>query len=489
MSHRSAPGEPLRGDLPGIQAMRGIAALLVIVVHAFVYSGGARSVGTLLGSAIDGGYTMVDVFFVISALVLFLPVATTGGVGPVGAYALRRAARVLPTYWVVMVVAALLIPWVTSARPPLPPSAEGWVFAAQSLLPLHALVVSGPHYAWLGYGSASTVWTLSIELVFYVSLPLIGRWFLRHPVRGLVIAFLLSRANGLVALAWPALHRAVGNPLPASELGTSVDRAVTFPTAFCLHFAVGMALAIALTDDRSRAALRRHARALAVIGTGGLTAVWLSLGAVWWHQGEYPRGAATVWHSSGTFPLLVCLAAAVPGLVLLPDHLRRVYDNPVTRWLGAVSYPVYLCHMVFISFTATTLGVRHDGRVSSFLELLATVPLSYLVAASLHVWIEAPAIRAARRASRRLGGTARDLRRGPRWRPHSGPSPDVRWPRQQRGRRVRERAPFRHPLALIRRSGSRPRVTAKARVPLTTSDTHASMRTNPVVRSTDDRIQ
>ena len=50
------------------------------------------------------------ILFVVSGFVLFLPTAARGGrFGDVGAYALRRAARILPAYWLSLVVAIVLL--------------------------------------------------------------------------------------------------------------------------------------------------------------------------------------------------------------------------------------------------------------------------------------------------------------------------------------------------------------------------------------------
>jgi len=86
-----------------LEGLRGYAALLMVVYHAWVLTG-----GPLLGggrAVLSGGFLAVDLFFVLSAFVLTLPAARTGSFGSWRDYALRRAARILPAYYVPLPVA------------------------------------------------------------------------------------------------------------------------------------------------------------------------------------------------------------------------------------------------------------------------------------------------------------------------------------------------------------------------------------------------
>ena len=68
---------------------------------------------------LSSGFLAVSLFFVLSGFVLYLPVARRGGTfGSVGAYARRRLARVLPAYYVVLLVCLIAFPLMVTCRSP-----------------------------------------------------------------------------------------------------------------------------------------------------------------------------------------------------------------------------------------------------------------------------------------------------------------------------------------------------------------------------------
>ena len=102
----------------------------MVVYHAWVLTG-----GPLLGggrAVLSGGFLAVDLFFVPSAFVLTLPAARTGSFGSWRDYALRRAARILPAYYVALAVALILFhPLAGPAADTRPPTADSLLAAPQ----------------------------------------------------------------------------------------------------------------------------------------------------------------------------------------------------------------------------------------------------------------------------------------------------------------------------------------------------------------------
>ena len=107
---RAASGIPIVASFDGYRA---IAIVAVAIFHICLFCGVAGAVGdSWRGVAIFGTLPRVPLatLFIVSGFVLFLPVAARDGeFGDVGRYALRRAARILPAYWVSLVVAIVLI--------------------------------------------------------------------------------------------------------------------------------------------------------------------------------------------------------------------------------------------------------------------------------------------------------------------------------------------------------------------------------------------
>ena len=101
------------GFVVGFDGLRAIAALLVVVVHVGAASG--FTFRSSLGQYTSRGEIGVSVFFLISGFLLYRPFAAAalaGRPGPnVRSYLVRRALRIVPLYWVALVVTYLFTGW------------------------------------------------------------------------------------------------------------------------------------------------------------------------------------------------------------------------------------------------------------------------------------------------------------------------------------------------------------------------------------------
>jgi peptidoglycan/LPS O-acetylase OafA/YrhL len=357
--------------LPGLDGLRGLAALLVAVYHAWVL-GGFAVLDDGPGRALLGaGYSGVDVFFVLSGVVLMVPFAVTGERGSVWAFAVRRGARLLPLYLLVMTLAAAFHSYLTPVPVPLPPSPEGWLLVVQ-----HALLASqfNPDLTAMGFGSDGVIWTLTIEACFYLLLPFVARWWVLRPLRALAGAVLL-------AALWQ---------LAATHVDASVQDTVAltrqFP-AYAAHFGLGMTLAVLLVRTDLPARLRARG-ARPVLLTGGL------VGLLGYFGLEGTRGLIGL---SGPYDNVLrswLMLPAIAAVVLaLATGGGRLLESRPGRFLGEVSYGSYLIHLLPMGLLTTTFGVPADGSTRSFLLLLATLPPTFLVAGISYRFLEVPARR------------------------------------------------------------------------------------------------
>lgn len=142
-----------------IQALRGLAVLLVVFYHA--------KIGDLAA-----GYLGVDIFFVISGFLITTLVASgiDRGTFRLRDFYFRRAKRLLPAAYVTFAVTAVLAPWVLNQQ-------ELRDFAAQMV---GAVTFTGNIVLWqqTGYFSGAAhlkpllhVWSLAIEEQYYFLLP------------------------------------------------------------------------------------------------------------------------------------------------------------------------------------------------------------------------------------------------------------------------------------------------------------------------------
>jgi peptidoglycan/LPS O-acetylase OafA/YrhL len=336
-----------------IESLRAVAALSVLVSHAFAYSHrwGPTIVRGLFHRVLLGGGFGVELFFVLSGYLMYRPFARRdfAGRGPIDlkTYARNRALRILPLYYVVAVVLLLVTRHGGSFE-------EWWRFLlfAQSFSTHTAQTVDGP------------MWSLIVELHFYVLLPLLAVAVARVARSSRALACL-----ALLALGAPSLVLHYLNPHPF------VIWQYSLPETF-FYFVPGMMLAVAqLAVEQRRPSWLR--------GPIGNTDTWLLAGAgVWliifWRYSLVPlAGVASV----------LLLAAVV--LPLRAGPLARLLDFKPLVLVGVASYSLYLWHVPIVEHLSraswmpagTTPLLLVAGAVS-----LAVATLSYLI-------IERPALR------------------------------------------------------------------------------------------------
>ncbi len=230
----STPTHPHAVDpahhLRELEGLRALAALAVLLTHVGFLSGATgRDVLPGFLARLDLG---VAVFFVLSGFLLYLPHArhVAGGPppAPLRTYAVRRAARLLPAWVLVLGGTIVLVP--ESRRAGVGP----WL---ANLLQLQSLRLD-----WDLPGLAQ-LWSLSTEVMFYLALPvlslLVGRTASGRGPR----AHLAALAGlTLGALAFRVLF-AVG-ALPS---GWSWNRSLP---ATLDWFVGGMVLAVVVADRR-----------------------------------------------------------------------------------------------------------------------------------------------------------------------------------------------------------------------------------------------
>jgi peptidoglycan/LPS O-acetylase OafA/YrhL len=300
--------------MPGLDGLRGLAALAVVVLHVWMYTEantGGRSV--LVDAVIGELRVAVGLFFVLSGFLLVRPwIAAARGeraMPDVGRYAVRRLARIGPAYWAALVGSFLLFAGTGHGRS-----------AGAGALPVFALFLQNMFGATRGRLDPP-MWSLGVEVAFYVVLPVVG-WALvraarrRGPVRGP-----LAVCAALVALNLAWLYAGTRGGWPPETMWT-------LPTYLAM-FACGVGAAVVAHGVRPG---RGTALALLACGWG---AVVLN---GWWHS----SGTGLAGHVVADLPAALGFAAVVAVVATRPGG---VLASAPLRALGAVSYGVYLWHM------------------------------------------------------------------------------------------------------------------------------------------------
>jgi len=261
-----------RQRLPALDGIRGFAALQITVYHCVIASAAFRINGfKTLGAGLFG----VDIFFVLSGFVLFLPWAEArmrGAPPPtLGQYYRRRFRRIAPAYYF-MLFFLIVFFTPTYIAPSLVYSWSGLFSVLTHLSFQQAIVMSGlgNWFGWRaqpGFEVNGVVWTLTFELYFYLLLPFVYRFFCgsaRKVVTSACIALSVT-----IVWAWVRFNVAgimnslFGIALVSHKNTLARDRVQNLmenllPT-YAAHFALGMAAAYCFLRLRDRVDPHAHA--------------------------------------------------------------------------------------------------------------------------------------------------------------------------------------------------------------------------------------
>ena len=350
---------------PDIQALRALAVLLVVLYHADI-------------PGIHGGFLGVDVFFVVSGLVitnvLLRERASRGSTSIPGFYA-RRIRRILPAATVVLIATIFAtyhwLSFITGAS-----VAEDAKYVAVFIGNFHFASIGTQYFtANQPPSTLQQFWSLAVEEQFYLVWPVLFLLLtlprqLFSPVTRL-ITVLLSVIG--FSLAWCII-----------ETNQNAVWAFFSPLTHAWELALGGLLAVLGPHLRGRAP--RIGLILANIG-----GVVLLL-CMWFYS------SATLWPGTAVIAPVVATGAVIAGGSLRgPDSFGGFVRFAPIQWMGNISYSLYLVHWPIIAI-ATQYAISPLPRHSE-VELVA---LSIALAAFLYYTIENPVRKSKWLANRRL---------------------------------------------------------------------------------------
>lgn len=350
--------------------IRLLAALQVAVSHSFAW---LQVPMPKAGDELMRAFPGVAIFFVLSGFLITRSyVDSRHGLGT---YIRNRALRIYPALWLQYVLAILLM------------AATGGFFA-------HTLLES-KFWSWIGYASfvgsnfwasvltaytpfsydglykwypADVLWTIPVELGFYVLVPIVfAPTLVRRGWAGPFAATLLAVSIAVAYHAGPLL-RDHGNLNTTGMLHSS-------PGPYFWLFVSGGLVAL-------------YWRALAR---------WFEGRAGWWAL-VYGAAAAANWIVKGTIalPYRIPDALTIPrGLILAGFVIALAYSYPrLSRWMRGVdlSYGLYLFHLPL------PFGLYYAGIGGSLWLVLLSIVVAFTLAALSWFLVEAPALTLKRRS-------------------------------------------------------------------------------------------
>ena len=360
-----------------LDGLRGISALTVFAIHIWIYQLPNTvqlerdSWAKLL--LFEGRVAFV-MFFVLSGYLLYRAFARAalGRGEPVAvlSYLGRRAARIVPAYYVAILGTLVLL----AAAGDVP--GRRLVDAAD--LPVFFLFAQNYSPDTLLKLNAAT-WTLTVEVVFYLLLPLIGLAALRLGRSARRQALLLA-ALAAAGLAWNYVDYLAGWGPVASHAAI----------AFLPYFACGMLVALLVEARRAK-----ERPPLGTVASGGLVAsaaAVLVLNGLWHATGDHASLAMEV---LADFAAAVAFAAVIASLVLGTGTGVRWMGARPLAWMGEITYGFYLWHIPLLVFARGT-GALPEGIVLG----LVVLPVAIMFGAASWYFVERPIMRRAARLPR-----------------------------------------------------------------------------------------
>ncbi len=372
----AAPVTPEKDSLllrhmPSLDSLRGVAVLLVVLFHGFGSYAWVRVLGgywgQLASSTVGCGRFGVNVFFVLSGfLITGILVGSRAKPDYYKRFYLRRAARILPIYLLVLLALKLL--HVIDDR---------FLVASLLFLSNFSRLFGAP------LNEYGVLWSLSAEEHFYLLWPLCVRRLRGGQLRGLLLALIIMEPLARLA----AVH-------------VSAHLDIHYKTPFVLDFlAYGALLAMLVRSGRINAGnAARIGGALAGISTG------LALVVIW----------CASFHPSPTLDALADLpftwgAVGILLLGLKRDHVRaertgRTDSHGFLPFYGYISYGLYLIHLeVYTLAKHFVLGRLGPGILDNFVFFATAILICIAVSTGLAYLsrrcFEAPFLRLAHRSS------------------------------------------------------------------------------------------
>lgn len=376
----------VRSFLPAVEGMRACAAIGVVITHVAFQTGHSSGITGRLWSRFD---MAVAVFFALSGFLLWRGhAAAARGLRPApaaGHYLRSRVVRIMPAYLVTVVVILALLPDARGA------SLTVWL-ANLTLTQIYVPLTLTP--------GLTQMWSLAVEVSFYVALPLLALGARRLPVRARVPVIaavsLLSLTFGFLRIPTPDGV----NPL-------------NWAPAYGCWFGAGMLLAewaFSPVGRVHRLARRRLPMVLMVLVAFVVAASPLA--------GPEGLTSATV----GQFMVrtamggLLAWALLAPLVLDRPDTEHRFLASPPMVTLGRWSYGIFIWHLAALDMVFPVIG-RFAFTGDMAVVLVLTMVFTVAIASVSYALVEQPC------RERLRGWESRHRRKDPA--PAAGESPGV----------------------------------------------------------------
>ena len=344
-------GQTVRGSMPVLDGLRGLAIAMVVVHNAASLQTAAETPFLKGVLAVHGlGWVGVQLFFVLSGfLITGILVDTKGAPRFYSAFYARRALRIFPLYYGLLfawlVVLPHLSPHVAEVAVPLRNQGWYWSYLSNWAQPFGKEIGGLPHF-----------WSLAVEEQFYLVWPL-------------CVVLLSARALGRLSLFMIVAALLLRIGMRATHAPPLTVYMFTFARMDAL--AMGAVLALVVRDGRLLALVRpRLGRAL-VASLGGLAIVAALT------KGCNFESALVQTAGYSLFALLSAVVVLRAALETAQGKGRvlSLFDVRPLRALGKYSYGLYVFHFPIIALLRhrAEFTMNHGDTLTRMMALVTFV--------------------------------------------------------------------------------------------------------------------
>lgn len=385
--------------LAGADGVRSIACLWVMLAHLFMELPPTFEVTMFPFWIIYRGGVGVGMFFVLSGFLLSQPFwrafLEAKAMPSLRVYWARRMARIAPGYWLCVIVTAL---------------ASGAVASRWDVVALLMTLSFTNCFLASTYSPAFNLplWSISVEVWFYVFLPLTMMLVFRCRKVAVAVALIAVLMIGLMVAQWtflrvgPSIEAAV-NDRALFSMSESAWSTHQNPPVLFTHFLFGVLAGLALQlIERSGFAPRRDKANWCDVGA---VVALVLLAAIAMASGPIIPAVAFMRYHWPFFPLIVGLL-----LVVLPysRFVGTAMDNRFFRVTALLSFGLYMWHVPIFHWFGKHFPLAAEDSVSTGLAFsFGAIALTYLVAALSYFLLERPVLQWTKRREQAAAAAAK----------------------------------------------------------------------------------
>lgn len=352
-----------------IDALRGIAILLVVITH--VASITPPSLPVLRLIAANGAYG-VQLFYVVSALTLFLSTDQRSHLekNPTRNFFIRRLFRIVPLFY--LSVLAYTLVFGTGPNYWAPNGLDWWHYA------LTLLFLNGWHPEAIN-AIVPLGWSIAIEMTFYPLIP-----FLYKKVKDAAGAIVLIVASLILQIVLVTVYK----PFLMQYATGYIVQAYFYLWFFAQLPVFGLGI-LAYQILRNQPVQNKS------LG-GALVFLFLFMFAAFLQTNTY----------MGFIPAHIFYGVAFIVLTLgLYFNPVKIFVNPFTKWIGKISYSLYLVHFIFLPYLHKWINFEMFGKTVQFtLYFIILMVISSGISYITYRFVELPSMDLGKRLIRKLEG-------------------------------------------------------------------------------------